>query len=134
MYHIKPDGSAGGRFEGYGSLYFRYRSPTIDSETGEISAGKRRGHWLAHRIMWSVLGQELEPGKVLNHLCNYKRCCNPIHLEQISEEENRTHGQHARDYIREIEQRDPSARDHYLGAAEMSALYKDTRKLYESVA
>lgn len=133
-YNIKPDGSRGGRFEGYGNLYFRYRPETVDRQTGEITREKRRGHWLAHRLMWTVMGQELDSSKVLNHLCNYKRCCNPLHLEQITEDENKIHGRNARGYIRELERANPSVRDDYLDAATIAGLYKQARRMYQAAA
>lgn len=132
-YNVKPDGSKGGRFEGYGNLYSRLAPETVDPETGEITRAKRRGNWTAHRTMWKVMGNQIDPSKVLNHLCNYKRCCNPLHLEQITEYDNRIHGQHARKYIRAIEAADPEARDHHLDAATVAKLYEPARALYASL-
>lgn len=134
LYNIKPDGSRGGRFEGYGQLYFRYRKESIDEQTGEVIGEKRRGHWLTHRLMWSVMGKEVDSSKVLNHLCNYKRCCNPGHLEQITEYENRLHGVNARKYIGAIEQDDPGVRNAFMSAEEIYPLQQDARRLYQKLS
>jgi hypothetical protein len=45
---------------------------------GEMSiSGKTR---LAHRIVYSIFKGHLTPGKILRHLCDNPRCCNPDHL------------------------------------------------------
>lgn len=47
--------------------------------------GKR---YMVHRLIWKLVGRPLEDGKVLDHLCRNRRCCNPTHLSQVSHRNN----------------------------------------------
>lgn len=42
----------------------------------------------AHRFAYSVLVGEIRDGMVLDHLCRTPPCCNPAHLEQVTQREN----------------------------------------------
>jgi len=66
--------------DGYSRLYDR------------SSKKKSSAHALGHRIIWSIMGGKLIPGKVLNHRCGFRRCCNPLHIEQVSPRWNIIHG------------------------------------------
>jgi len=90
QYYCKPEFGKSWQFDGYGRLNTRMKIRSIDAN-GEI-AYKRTGHMLAHRVVWWASGRRLVPGRVLNHLCGYRRCCNPLHLEQVSSAENTRHG------------------------------------------
>ncbi len=92
QYYCKPDDNFNWQFDGYGRLYQRYAEPDVDLQTGEITRAQRRGHWMAHRVIWKASDRELKPGRVLNHLCSYRRCCNPRHIEQVSPSVNARHG------------------------------------------
>lgn len=129
-YHVRPDGAAGGRFEGYGTIYSKYERQRVDRETGEVIGVKRRGGWLAHRTMWRRMGNYLDTNLVLNHLCNYKRCCNPQHLEQITEEENKEHGRIANIEIRRVAQEHERVGAHWLSAAELARLGEPILAIY----
>lgn len=129
-YYRRPNGITTGRFDGYGNFYVRFRPGSIDEETGEILSERRRGTWLAHRITWVLAGNELEKGKVLNHRCNYKRCCNPLHLEQVSESYNVRHGIFANDAIRRLDQ---VKRNERLGASELAKLQAEVRNMYHDI-
>lgn len=129
-YNRKPLGSRGGRFEGYGNLYCRERPEVIDPTTGEIKHRKRRGNWLAHRVIWDVIGNELDDNRVLNHLCNYKRCCNPLHIEQISEGENTQHGRKIAQMTRQLFDAYPEAVDLRLSPAERARCDTEARAMY----
>lgn len=43
---------------------------------------------LSHRLAFQHWVGDLLEGFVVDHLCNNKGCCNPIHLKQISNMEN----------------------------------------------
>jgi hypothetical protein len=51
--------------------------------------GKR---WATHRLIWTLLVGEIPPGLVLDHLCRNTRCCNPDHLEPVTNLVNITRG------------------------------------------
>lgn len=102
QYYCKPDEGMNWQFDGYGRLYTRYKTKTLDYDTGEIIQVGRRGHWLAHRVVWAGTGRRLKPGKVLNHLCGYKRCCYPGHIEQVGHATNTAHGRVMQEAIRSL--------------------------------
>ncbi|CAH1665649.1 MULTISPECIES: HNH endonuclease [unclassified Chelatococcus] len=55
--------SGSGRGGGYGRV--SYRGATVG----------------VHLLMWRLLGgRRLRPGEQLDHECNNRRCCNPLHL------------------------------------------------------
>lgn len=41
-----------------------------------------------HDWMWEFLVGPVPEGLVLDHLCRNTRCCNPVHLEPVTSEEN----------------------------------------------
>jgi hypothetical protein len=47
--------------------------------------GERR---LVHRRMFEAVKGEIPPGAVLDHLCRTPSCCNPNHLEAVSQKTN----------------------------------------------
>lgn len=47
---------------------------------------------LAHRLVFGVLTEPLENGLQLDHLCRTRCCVNPLHLEQVSTQENTRRG------------------------------------------
>ena len=48
--------------------------------------------WVAHRIIYAVLIEEVRLGMDLDHLCRNRRCVNPGHLEPVSRSENAHRG------------------------------------------
>lgn len=48
-------------------------------------AGRSR---LAHRVAYALVCGDPPPGSVLDHLCRNRVCCNPEHLEPVSNAEN----------------------------------------------
>lgn len=115
---------------GYGIMYARQEADQVDPETGEITRGYRRGSVLAHNLIWVASGYYLDKTLERNHLCNYTRCCNPLHIEQITPDENRRHGQAARAVIRAQEAEEPITKDARLFPAELAELYLPLRKRY----
>lgn len=62
--------------------------------TGSRS-GKGYGRWhvgggsvAAHRIAWASVHGSVPDGLVLDHLCRNTSCCNPRHLEPVTNREN----------------------------------------------
>ena len=45
-----------------------------------------------HRIVYEMYYGKIPSGLVLDHLCRNKRCCNPEHLEAVTNKENITRG------------------------------------------
>ena len=62
---IKPDGT-----DGYGRIYYDGRM------------------WLTHRLSWTLLRGEIPPGLTIDHLCRYRSCFNPRHLEPVTHRVN----------------------------------------------
>lgn len=42
----------------------------------------------AHRVVLAAIGEPLPDGLVVDHLCRNRRCCNPDHLELVTQREN----------------------------------------------
>jgi len=62
--------SGGGRGGGYGRI-------KVDSE---IAA--------THRVMWSCFNGFISKNRQIDHLCRNRICCNPAHLESVTNQEN----------------------------------------------
>ena len=45
-------------------------------------------NWRAHRYSYSVFVGPLVEGLVIDHLCSNRKCVNPEHLEQVTQQEN----------------------------------------------
>lgn len=43
---------------------------------------------LTHRVSYENIHDKIPKGLVINHLCRNRKCCNPDHLEVISQGEN----------------------------------------------
>ena len=54
---------------------------------GQISIG-RSGKVRAHRFAYEIFIGDIPSGLVLDHLCRVRRCCNPWHLEPVTDREN----------------------------------------------
>lgn len=67
-----------------------------DSETGCWVWGThimpngygRLGRFLAHRLSYEAFVGPIPAGLVLDHLCRNRSCCNPDHLEPVTQYEN----------------------------------------------
>ena len=53
---------------------------------GQASYQGRR--WQVHRLAWTLANGPIPEGKVLDHLCRNRACCNPAHLEPVTDREN----------------------------------------------
>lgn len=41
-----------------------------------------------HRIIYEAVNGKVKDGMVLDHLCRVRHCCNPEHLEEVTQQEN----------------------------------------------
>lgn len=133
MYEKNTTGLANTK-NGYGIMYARQAPDEVDPDTGEIKRGYRRGSVLAHNLVWVATGNELVAEMDRNHLCNYTRCCNPLHLEQIEPGVNRKHGHAARAIIRTQERAKPETKGAMLSKQELEQLYMPLRRLYAEIS
>jgi hypothetical protein len=63
---------------GYGVVNLRYRM------------------WMAHRIFYVLFVGPIPDGYVIDHLCRCPSCCNPAHLQAVTNAENVRRGRHPR--------------------------------------
>lgn len=45
-------------------------------------------NWRVHRLIYTILKGPIEEGLVIRHRCGNRRCCNPLHLESGTLEDN----------------------------------------------
>lgn len=50
----------------------------------------------AHRLAWLLTHGEIAEGLVIDHLCRNRTCCNPAHLEPVTNQTNLRRGHAAR--------------------------------------
>lgn len=43
---------------------------------------------MVHRVVWELLRGPIGEGLVLDHLCKVRCCCNPDHLDPVTQREN----------------------------------------------
>jgi hypothetical protein len=55
---------------------------------GYGSVGYQRRIWSTHRLSYELLVGPIPDGLTIDHLCLNKRCCNPSHLEPVTNLEN----------------------------------------------
>lgn len=58
---------------------------------GKISIG--RGRVPVYRVMWILIRGPIPEGLVLDHLCRNPACCNPDHLEPVTQKVNILRGE-----------------------------------------
>ena len=62
---------------------------------GYGAVSHRSVNFRAHRIAFELLKAEIPPNLVLDHLCRNRACCNPDHLECVTNRENLMRGEGA---------------------------------------
>ena len=87
---------------------------TIDAETGcwvwtASKTAKGYGRFyldgrkqLAHRVAYAAFNGDIPDGRYLDHLCRNRACCNPEHLEVVTNRENHHRGMEARNGSRDV--------------------------------
>lgn len=82
-----------------------FRRVEIDPETGcwIFTGALNRGYgrvaltptrlMYAHRVMYLALVGDIPDGMQLDHLCRVPACCNPLHLEPVTQRENVMRGE-----------------------------------------
>lgn len=48
---------------------------------------------MVHKIVWILHGKPHEEGLIYDHLCRVRCCCNPAHLEPVTNAENTRRGE-----------------------------------------
>jgi len=46
-----------------------------------------KSHWV-HRLSYAIFNGDIEEGLTVDHTCGNRACCNPKHLEAVSQSEN----------------------------------------------
>lgn len=75
--------------KGYGRFYLG-KDPVDDSKIWAYS----------HRISFEHFIGIPKPGYIVDHRCNVKTCCNPVHLQPVTNAENLILAQHRRPWKR----------------------------------
>lgn len=60
---------------------------------GQICTGGRGQKERAHRVAYQLAKGPIPDGLVLDHLCRNRRCCNPDHLEAVTQQTNVLRGE-----------------------------------------
>jgi len=59
-----------------------------DNKNGYFRVTIARQHFYAHRLAYERARGPIPDGLVIDHLCRNRWCCNPDHLEAVTNEEN----------------------------------------------
>lgn len=63
---------------------------TTEDGYGRVTINGKK--YLAHRLTYTFLVDQIPNGLVLDHLCRVPTCCNPAHLEPVTNRENTIRG------------------------------------------
>lgn len=74
-------------------LHCKTRQPLVLASNGYCLVSIAGRHALAHRYAWELVNGPVPDGLVLDHLCRNHACCNPDHLEAITQRENLLRGE-----------------------------------------
>lgn len=75
----------------YGDPCWVYTGYRNHKGYGWIRAGSR-GKASVHRVVYEALVGPIPDGLLLDHLCRVRSCCNPAHLEPVTQWENTRRG------------------------------------------
>lgn len=67
---------------------WEYLSPLSPSGYGQFALETMGNTILTHRLMYQIMVGPLPKNLVLDHLCRNRKCCNPEHLEPVTQHEN----------------------------------------------
>lgn len=115
--------------DGYGRLYQK-KVTEVNKETGEITVVANAEQKVAHRVTWRAVGNKFVDGEVLNHLCSYRRCCNPLHIQQVTKTANSIHGARTQRAINALYESNPETEDARMSVVERMQHGPAMRKLY----
>jgi hypothetical protein len=64
---------------------------------GSLSGGYghlrfNKSYTYSHRVAWTLTNGPVVDGMVIDHLCRNRACCNPAHLEPVTNRENLLRG------------------------------------------
>jgi hypothetical protein len=76
---------------GFSSPCWMWQRHIMATGYGQISIGKRR--ILSHRFSYEAFVGPIPNGLQVDHLCRVRACCNPSHLEPVTQRENLLRGQ-----------------------------------------
>jgi hypothetical protein len=65
-------------------------------KAGYGKIGLRGKSWIAHRLIYELVAGPISEGYVVDHLCRTPHCCNPAHLEAVTNAENTRRGRRPR--------------------------------------
>lgn len=97
------------QFDGYARLYDR------------LSRAKTNAHKLAHRVVWELFDGSFDKDLVLNHRCGFHRCFNPLHLDQVSMQDNVVHGRFMTFARAKVQSQDEQCEDWWKKVFKMAA-------------
>lgn len=61
----------------------------VNTNRGGYGQVRYRGSmWSAHRLAYTIFKGAIGSGLVVDHLCSNRPCCNPDHLELVTQSEN----------------------------------------------
>ncbi|OBK92611.1 hypothetical protein A5646_03270 [Mycobacterium sp. 1245499.0] len=69
---------------------------TAASTNGYGSVCYQKRTWSTHKLSYTLLVGPVPNGLTIDHLCRNKLCCNPAHLEPVTNTENLRRGRAAR--------------------------------------
>lgn len=58
------------------------------SASGYGRIGIEKKTFRVHRVAWEMVRGPIPEGMVIDHLCRNKKCCDPEHLEVVTQKEN----------------------------------------------
>lgn len=65
-----------------------WRPSNLPKSNGYVRLNLRGESFSGHRLMYELFVGPVPPDKVLDHLCRNRWCCNPQHLEVVTQQEN----------------------------------------------
>jgi hypothetical protein len=78
---------------GYETPCWVWTASTAGEGYGSIGLGRQaEGKAYTHRVAYELIVGKIPDGLTIDHLCRNRRCCNPAHLETVTQAENNRRG------------------------------------------